>query len=128
MSFIYNFSDNIFKGIPIYNNFKILQLLKSGIKNNINLLKNEINYTFLKGSGIVVVKDIIKPSIINDTNKVIDEITDNQNIPNNDHFSNNLRVWNFYEKFCEKNPELFIEYFKSPIFNFIFQVLFFFSV
>ena len=93
MKFIYNLCDKIVKGVPIYNNFKILPILNSGIKNNIDILRHEFNYTLLKGSGILVVKDIIDSETINNTNDLINEITYKQIMPKNDHFSNVFYVF-----------------------------------
>lgn len=112
---------NLIKNIPVIKNIDFNPVFNRYIKNDIEKLKNEINNTLVNGCGILVIKDVIPINVITETNKLIDNILSRQIIPNNDHFSNNLRIWNFFEKFCIQSPELFINYFKNPVFNLIFQ-------
>ena len=112
---------NIIKNIPIIKNSVFNPIFNRLIPKEIHQIKKELNNTLVNESGILVVKNVIPIKLINKTNKLIDDILYKQIIPENDHFSNNLRIWNFFEKFCINNPELFINYFKNPVFNLVFQ-------
>lgn len=110
---------NIIKNIPTYKNKDINPIFNKSI--DIIKLKAEFNNHLVKGSGVFLIKNVIDNKIIEETNNTINNIIQTQKKPDNDHFSDNLRIWNFYEKFCIKNPQLFINYHKNPLFNIIFQ-------
>ena len=109
---------NISKSIQI---FKTSNLIKqTSVKSKIRI-KNKFNNILVNGSGAFVIKRLVPPSIVEKTNILIMDIIQKQIKPENDHFSNNQRIWNFYEKFCAQNPKLFINYFRNPIFNLVIQ-------
>ena len=108
------FTSKVIKSIPIYCNYHLLNNL-----HHFKAIKSEFNHNLTKGPGIVVIKNLINYDTIKSTNQEIYKIIDNQKDPLNDHFSNNQRIWNFYEKFCKSNTDLFISYFKNPILDLI---------
>ena len=121
MSKILNIPYKITKNIPIFNSSNLNPTKNPGIIQNIDKVKYEINKILVDGPGILVVKDLIKKDRIDEVNEKIDSIAKYQNDTKNDHFSNNIRIWNFYEKFCILSPQLFVNYFKNPIFDIVFQ-------
>lgn len=118
---ILNIPYKITKNIPIFNSSNLNPIKNKEIIQNIDKIKYEINKILVNGPGILVVKDLVTKNTISEVNKKIDSIAKNQNATKNDHFSNNIRIWNFYEKFCILSPQLFVNYFKNPIFDIVFQ-------
>lgn len=108
------FSSKVIKSIPIYSNKSLLNNF-----NHFKTIKSEFNYHLTRGVGIVVIENLINYDVVKSTNQEIYKIIENQKETNNDHFSNNQRIWNFYEKFCISNTNLFINYFKNPIIDLI---------
>lgn len=113
------FPFKVVQSIPFYKNKEINPSLNPQILNNLGELKEEINYVLVNGPGILIIKNLIDKNLVNYSNLVIDNITNKQKPTKNDHFSNNLRIWNFYEKFSIQSPTTFIHYHKNPILNLV---------
>ena len=107
--------DDLQKNVPIYHSKKIFSA------KNKEDYKNELNYIFEKGPGVVVFKQMYEDlSLIDKKNEIFYEIhkEDKELYPEFSHFTGpnpNLRIWNTLEKAALKNSECFINYYKNPI-------------
>ena len=77
-----------------------------------------MNEILVNGPGIILIKELVDKQYIDKTNRLIENMT---NTKIYEYFDNKMCIENFYEKFCKKNPSLFINYFKKPMFNHVIQ-------
>lgn len=96
--------------IPIYHASDILKLGNS--------IEGELTRCLKSGPGVFVIHNAYPASLIDDVTQVfqttIKEETA-QGVSKGDHFGNNIRIWNAFQKLILRKPELGIRYYAHPV-------------
>jgi ectoine hydroxylase-related dioxygenase (phytanoyl-CoA dioxygenase family) len=85
-------------------------------------VKKEIARVLKDGPGVLVIKGAYSDmNVIDRCNEVFRQILDDEQYATSsggskkgDHFGDNERIWNSFQKICLRDPELFIDYFGNP--------------
>ena len=119
----YPSSSKIEQRIVIYDGERIRSLLET---EQAEALKSELHHCFKEGPGVLLIQNAFSDSqTIDQASKVFKEIiTAEKNTAENrgDHFATpgeNERIWNALQKFCERDPEAFVAYYKNPVLRFV---------
>jgi ectoine hydroxylase-related dioxygenase (phytanoyl-CoA dioxygenase family) len=82
-------------------------------------LKTELCRALKDGPGIFVVKDAyVDVSVVDRCTEIFTQVIAEEKAAGQgqgDHFGNNVRIWNSVQKVCAEDPEVFIDYFLSPV-------------
>ena len=82
-------------------------------------IKEEIHHCLSTGPGVLVIKGMFADaSVIDECTAVFKKIIDEEKrrgLGKGDHFGNNERIWNSFQKMCLVAPEVFIRYYSNPL-------------
>ena len=119
----YNYCSAIQKKIVIYEGDYLSSIINSPKSVE---LKSELHNCLKEGPGIFIIKKIFpskKP--IDKATKIFLKIVDEENNSGGaqgDHFGKpgeNERLWNSFQKLCERDPESFIDYYNNHLLRFV---------
>jgi ectoine hydroxylase-related dioxygenase (phytanoyl-CoA dioxygenase family) len=116
----YPFADSIDSNVVIYNGKTLAR------HPNKKSIQNELHHCLSSGPGVFVVKDFFENRDIVDQNTKVyrDIIADEKKdlSQKGDHFSTpetHDRIWNAFEKTCDRDPTAFFHYYANPLFSLI---------
>ena len=119
----YPFSSNVQQKVVIYEGDYFRSLIGSKQAQD---LKTELHHCLKDGPGVLVIRNSFPDfHVIDRATEVFKEIiTDEKNITESrgDHFAKpgeNERIWNALQKFCERDTDAFVAYYKNPILRFV---------
>ena len=119
----YPFSAEVQQNVVIYEGDRIRSLLGAEQAQD---LKTELHHCLKDGPGVLVISKAFPDlHVIDRASKVFKEIiAEEKNITESrgDHFAKpgeNERIWNALQKFCERDTEAFVAYYKNPVLRFI---------
>lgn len=114
----YRFAQAVDKNVVIYDAAQLLKYLKQ----DKDALLSELHQVIASnGPGVLVIKNMFTDTgIIDDHNHIYEQILQQQSQLQSgaDHFAAsgvNGRIWNALQKIAEREPELFIDYYKNPL-------------
>ena len=117
------FSSDIEQKVVIYNGDSIRSVIGTPQAGE---LKNELHHCLKDGPGVLVIQKAFPNSqVIDRATEVFKEIISaekNTTESRGDHFAKpgeNERIWNALQKFCERDTEAFVAYYKNPILRFV---------
>ncbi len=113
----YAFADAVEKNIVIYDGGKVRQALTSPDQEV--TLKAELTCCLNTGPGVFAVKNAYDDlDVIDQTTDLFLKIIAEEKASGQgqgDHFGQNERIWNSFQKACMRAPDLFIDYYGNPI-------------
>ena len=114
---LYRFADGIEQNIVIYQGDKLREgMADAGADSE---LKAELGSCLRDGPGIFVIRGAYSDTTVIDcmTAVFMQIIADEKSslVGVGDHFGDNERIWNSFQKACLAAPELFIEYYGNPL-------------
>ena len=119
----YPFSSNVQQKVVIYEGDRIRSLIGTEQAQD---LKTELHHCLKDGPGVLVIRKAFPDfQVIDRATEVFKKIiTDEKNIPESrgDHFAKpgeNERIWNALQKFCERDTDAFVAYYKNPVLRFV---------
>ena len=119
----YPFSSNVQQKVVIYEGDRIRSLIGTEQAQD---LKTELHHCLKDGPGVLVIRKAFPDfHVIDRATEVFKEIiTDEKNITESrgDHFAKpgeNERIWNALQKFCERDTDAFVAYYKNPVLRFV---------
>ena len=119
----YPFSSNVQQKVVIYEGDYFRSLIGSKQAQD---LKTELHHCLKDGPGVLVIRNAFPDfHVIDRATEVFKEIiTDEKNITESrgDHFAKpgeNERIWNALQKFCERDTDAFVAYYKNPVLRFV---------
>ena len=117
------FSSDIEQKVVIYNGDSICAVIGTPQAGE---LKNELHHCLKDGPGVLVIqKAFPKSQVIDRATEVFKEIISaekNTTESRGDHFAKpgeNERIWNALQKFCERDTDAFVAYYKNPVLRFV---------
>ena len=114
---LYRFADAEQQNIILYNGDKLRDTM-TGANADVDI-KSELGSCLRDGPGVFVIKGMYSnTAVIDDMTTVFQKILAQENGPNReskDHFGNNQRIWNSFQKACLQAPELFIDYYGNSL-------------
>ena len=117
------FSSDIEQKVVIYNGDSIRSVIGTPQAGE---LKNELHHCLKDGPGVLVIqKSFPNSQVIDRATEVFKKIISaekNTTESRGDHFAKpgeNERIWNALQKFCERDTEAFVAYYKNPILRFV---------
>ena len=117
------FSSDIEQKVVIYNGDSIRSVIGTPQAGE---LKNELHHCLKDGPGVLVIQKAFPHSqVIDRATEVFKEIISaekNTTESRGDHFAKpgeNERIWNALQKFCERDTDAFVAYYKNPILRFV---------
>ena len=119
----YPFSSDIEQKVVIYNGDSIRSVIGTPQAGE---LKNELHHCLKDGPGVLVIQKAFPNSqVIDRATEVFKEIISaekNTTESRGDHFAKpgeNERIWNALQKFCERDTDAFVAYYKNPVLRFV---------
>ncbi|MDH3652428.1 MAG: phytanoyl-CoA dioxygenase family protein, partial [Saprospiraceae bacterium] len=95
-------------------------------ENRKRLVQRELHNCLRHGPGVFVIRNFYNNNrIVDESTNIFRQIIDEEQAGNEntgDHFANageNERIWNSFQKVCERNPQSFIEYYKNPLYTLV---------
>ena len=117
------FSSDIEQKVVIYNGDSIRSVIGTPQAGE---LKNELHHCLKDGPGVLVIQKAFPNSqVIDRATEVFKEIISaekNTTESRGDHFAKpgeNERIWNALQKFCERDTDAFVAYYKNPVLRFV---------
>jgi ectoine hydroxylase-related dioxygenase (phytanoyl-CoA dioxygenase family) len=113
---LYRFAEGIEQNIVIYQGDKLREgMADAGADSE---LKAELGSCLRDGPGIFVIRGAYSDTtVIDGMTAVFMQISADEKsslVGVGDHFGDNERIWNSFQKACLTAPELFIEYYGNP--------------
>ena len=114
---LYRFADSIEQNIVIYQGDTLREgIVDAGEESE---LKAELGSCLRDGPGIFVIRGAFQDvAVIDDMTAVFLKIVADEKSSLGevgDHFGDNERIWNSFQKVCLAAPELFVEYYGNPL-------------
>ena len=113
----YAFASGLEQDVLIYEGNAVRRVLSSPEEEQ--KIKAELNRCLQDGPGVFVVKEAYPDTTVIDAStalflKIIEEEQEEKQ-GRGDHFGDNERIWNSFQKVCLRDPDLFIDYYSNPI-------------
>ena len=114
---LYRFAESVEQNIIIYQGDTLTEgITDAGTESE---LKAELGSCLRDGPGILVIRSAFQDSaVIDDMTGVFRKIVADEKSSLGDigdHFGDNERIWNSFQKACFADPELFVEYYGNPL-------------
>jgi ectoine hydroxylase-related dioxygenase (phytanoyl-CoA dioxygenase family) len=114
-------ASEIVRKVPVYT----AEALRSAAETDRRAVMAELNGCFLGGPGVLAVRDVIDPTVVDAASAVYRELIDEEASAGRaagDHFAapgKNERLWNSFQKLAERSPSTFVAYFASPVLDLV---------
>jgi ectoine hydroxylase-related dioxygenase (phytanoyl-CoA dioxygenase family) len=111
----------IVRKVPVY----AAAALRTAAKADRREIMAELNGCFLDGPGVLAVRGVIDPAVVDAASVVYRELIDEEARAGRaagDHFAapgKNERLWNSFQKLADRAPSTFIAYFANPVIDLV---------
>ena len=111
----YPLSESVINNVVVYDAKNFTSFI--GNKEKEKELKTELFHSLESGPGVFVIRNLYEDSVLDQSNRIFEKITQKEIGTSNDHFASgtNTRIWNSFQKVALEDPDAFISYYSNDI-------------